>query len=89
MNLTLNDFIGDGKGCVLSVARQSIPGLEKDPTAPQKGYYHRDLFPTTGEYSDSGSAAVVAEDQISRLTLNKAIGSENEDLVAPPATSLR
>ncbi|XWW97896.1 hypothetical protein V2A60_005892 [Cordyceps javanica] len=77
-DLTLNDYIGDGKGCVLSVARQSIPGVTTDSTMPDRGYYHRNLFPTKGEYSNVDSAAVLAQDQISKLTLNKAIKIDTE-----------
>lgn len=80
-DLTLNDYIADGKGCVLSVIRKSIPGLSESDSAPALGYYHSSLFPTKGEYSNSDSSVLLAQDQISRLTLNKAIKGDR-DLVS-------
>lgn len=78
-DLTMNDYIGDGKGCVLTVAR-SIGGAQPDP---KKGFYSSDSFPTSGKFSETDDYKFLADDQIARLTMNRAVkdpkDKENKD----------
>lgn len=71
---TVNDFIGDGRGCVLIVAR-SIPGSESDS---DKGFYLHDQLPRRNDYSNTDDYNKMREDQISKLKLNRRLGREGD-----------
>lgn len=71
---TMNDFIGDGHGCVLTVAR-NIPGLERDSN---KGFYLYGQLPRHNDYSNTDNYNKMREDQISKLKLNRRLGREGD-----------
>jgi hypothetical protein len=68
---TMNDFIGDGRGCVLTVAC-AIPGAERDS---DKGFY---LEGRHNDFSDTDNYNYMREDQISKLKLNCRLGPEDD-----------
>ena len=71
---TMNDFIGDGQGCVMTVAR-NIPGMDADP---EKGFYLYDKLPRHNDYSDTDDFNAMRNDQISKLKLNRRLGREGD-----------
>ncbi|KAK4203356.1 hypothetical protein QBC40DRAFT_316981 [Triangularia verruculosa] len=70
----MNDFIGDGRGCVLTVAR-NIPGLERDAS---KGFYLQGQLPRHNDYSDTDDYNHMRNDQISKLKTNRRLGREGD-----------
>lgn len=62
--VTMNDYIGDGVGCVMTIARGSIPGLTTADANPSKGFYHQNSFPSKGDFSATDDMQTLAEDQV-------------------------
>ncbi|KAI1863819.1 uncharacterized protein JN550_009317 [Neoarthrinium moseri] len=71
-SITMNDYIGDGVGCVLTLAR-SIPGVSTSEADPAKGFYHSNSFPRIGDFSSTDDMRTLAEDQVAKMTMNRAI----------------
>lgn len=78
-DVTMNDYIGDGAGCVMTIARGSIPGLTTADANPSKGFYHQNSFPSKGDFSSTDDMQTLAEDQVAKMTLNRALKGSGAD----------
>lgn len=65
-SITINEFIGDGAGCVITLLRGSIPGISTSTADPSKGFYHRDSFPTIGDFSSTDDMQTLAKIRLPR-----------------------
>ncbi|KAL1839526.1 hypothetical protein VTJ49DRAFT_1428 [Mycothermus thermophilus] len=72
--IPLNEFMGDGKGCVLTVVR-SIPGVERDS---DKGFYLASQLPQANDYSNTDDYNHMRENQMAKLKLKRRLGPEGD-----------
>lgn len=71
-NITMNEFIGDCKGCVISIMRN----INND--GADKGQYP---YGSVGQYNQHSNAEyinIMAPDQVARLKTNRIITAEND-----------
>lgn len=74
-DVTMFEYIGDGKGCVLTVNRAiSSSGADAD-----KGFFTQSSFPHIDDFSGSGDYHYMAEDQLSKMKINRALKGEGEE----------
>jgi len=66
-NLTLNDFIGSGQGCVLIIA----DGAPDNTLVRNAGFFSPSNFPRYDSYSESPDGQDMADDQIAKLHGNR------------------
>ena len=66
-NLKLNDFIGDGQGCVLIIA----DGAPDSTLSRNDGFFSPSNFPRYDSYSESPDGQDMADDQIAKLHGNR------------------
>ncbi|KAL5594624.1 hypothetical protein BROUX41_001543 [Berkeleyomyces rouxiae] len=71
---TMDTFIGDGNGCVATIKRSPIPQTDE----PLYGIYSEDSLPRFNVWSNTGSHAEMAIDQVRKLQTERAIGHESD-----------
>ncbi|WEW59950.1 hypothetical protein PRK78_005432 [Emydomyces testavorans] len=69
-NVKLKSFIGNGKGCVLSLIRIN--------TKPGKAQYPASALPRYNIYSNIDSLDTMARDQVAKLKANRVLGAETD-----------
>ena len=78
----LNDFIGDGKGCVLPVIRITSTNY-LFTQAKWPGFWPLDALPRTNNFADTNSVNILGDDQIGRLHQSRILNGtsgKNDDL---------
>lgn len=73
-NITLNEFIGDGQGCVLTIVRNI-----RAPMQPERGLYVYGQLGQTNQYSDTNSARRMGPDQLAKMKLHRRLGPEGHE----------
>jgi hypothetical protein len=73
-DLTMNTFIGDGQGCVLTVGR----GVGNTPETPSSGYYYSGRLPRYNRYAETANGVKMALDQTAKLKSNRRIGKPGD-----------
>jgi hypothetical protein len=79
-DVTMNEFIGDGKGCVMTVSR-NVVGAEEDAT---KGFYLYKDMQQFNHYADTDNYRTMAEDQISKMKMNRVLKADSDQTHIDP-----
>jgi hypothetical protein len=71
-NITMNEFIGDGKGCVISILRNI------NNNGADKGQYPYSSMGQYNQYSNTEYINIMAPDQVAKLKTNRILTAEND-----------
>jgi hypothetical protein len=71
-DVTMNQFIGNGNGCVLMVLAGGIPG---ELANPPRGVYPYGSLPFINDYSNSDSAEKMGKDQVAKMKTRRVLGA--------------
>jgi hypothetical protein len=72
-NVTMNEFIGDGRGCVLTVVRNIDVPIDSE-----RGIYVFGQLGQTNQYSATIEPWVMGPDQLAKMKLHRRLGPEGD-----------
>lgn len=87
----MNDYNGDGVGCVMTTARASFLGLATPHGNSPKDIYHQNLSHSKGVLSSTDDVQTLAENELAKMTLDRAFkgsGSGGSQVRFQPSPSV-
>ncbi|KAH8880986.1 pectin lyase-like protein [Thozetella sp. PMI_491] len=70
-DVTMNQLIGDGNGCVLMVL---AGGIADELATPSRGIYPYGSLPFINDYANSDSAQTMGQDQVAKMKTRRVLG---------------